>query len=271
MTKGPTRAPDPFGIALRSGGWAALVARLGEAVADPNALAALQERLSRHGAAVTGQVPDLLLRAPDPEAAVTAWLAEKDLSHWRPQTWGGAATDGWSFETAGWNRARGAEAMDPVEIGQAQLDGGLDALGAPGMPGAIGIESLEAALLAAAVALAWWLHRHHRELLSAQGEAQQTLVQQGLRAVGLAVLSGAGASLVLSLALALIPGGQALLLAGTAVRVSRALPPAGVDPFDLQGRRGLQSCRSSRNAQTMNTNQDSSSEPAVQATERSLE
>ncbi len=50
----------------------------------------LQERLSRHGAELQGQLPELLLRLPEAEAAVRHWLADKDLSHWIPQAEGGS-------------------------------------------------------------------------------------------------------------------------------------------------------------------------------------
>jgi len=235
--RGLSKARDPFNLSVNTGVWSAVIARLGEAVADPNALASLQQRLNAHGAEVSGQVPELLLRASDPEAAVSGWLLGKDPSHWRPQAWGGDAADGWSFETASWNRARGAEAMDPVEIGRAQMDGGVDAMSAPGVIGSIGVESLEAALLASAATLAWWLLHNRRELLGAKEDERQDLIQEGFKAVGLAALSGAGSSLVLSVALALIPGGQALLLAGAVVRVSQVLPQAGLDPFSLNAGR----------------------------------
>lgn len=86
---------------------AALLGRLGDQLADPAQIAVLQERLQRHGAELQGQLPELLLRSPDPQASIEAWLMGRDLSHWQPQAWGGSATDGWQFEAAGLNRARG--------------------------------------------------------------------------------------------------------------------------------------------------------------------
>lgn len=131
-----------------SGAWGALIGRLGDELVDPATLSALQDRLARHGAELSGQLPELLLRAPEPQAAVRSWLADKDLSHLIPQAEGGTLAQGWQFETASWNRARSTEPMQGWEIGRAHLDGGLDALSAEGMPQALVIESLEAALLA---------------------------------------------------------------------------------------------------------------------------
>jgi len=138
---------------LPAGRWGALIGRLGDALADPAAFSILQDRLVRHAAELNGQLPELLLRTPYPEVALRSWLADKDLSHWIPQADGGTAAQGWQFETASWNRSRGAAVMEPWEIGSAHLDGGIDALLAEGMPQAVGIESLEAALLAVGLSL----------------------------------------------------------------------------------------------------------------------
>lgn len=139
--------------AFMTGGWAALLGRLGDQLADPTSLAVLQQRLNRHGAELGGQLPEILLRSGDPEQATRQWLADRDLSHWLPQVHGGTAADGWMFEPAGWNRARGAAAMEPGEIVRTHIDGGMDALLLEGMPATIALESLEAALVAAGISL----------------------------------------------------------------------------------------------------------------------
>lgn len=218
----------------RSGAWGALIGRLGDGLAEPAAFSLVQERLSRHGAELQGQIPELLLRSPDPEAALRSWLADKDLSHWIPQTDDGTAAQGWQFETAGWNRARGAEAMDAAEIGRAHLDGSLDALTAEGVPRAVAIESLEAALLAAGLSLGLWLLRHRREWAAADAAERQVLLGRALRACGLGALSGAALSLVLSVALALVPGGQLWLMGLSMAALLRALPSPRHDPFTIR-------------------------------------
>ena len=100
----------------KAGGVAALLSRLLEQPFDATQLAVLQERLQRHGAQLQGQLPDLLLRTPNPEDAMRHWLADKDLRLWWPQAQGGTDAQGWLFESAGWNRSRGAEAMSPSGI-----------------------------------------------------------------------------------------------------------------------------------------------------------
>ena len=216
-----------------AGSWAALIGRLGEGLADPTSLAALQQRLNRHGAELSGQLPELLLRSRDPEQAIRQWLADKDLSHWLPQLDGGTAADGWMFERATWNRSRGAAAMEPGEITRAHLDGGIDALGVEGMPEMIALESVEAALLAAGFSLGIWLIRHQREWSAGDSEWRRALLREGLQAAGLGALSGAGLSLVLSIGLALVPGGQIWLAGLGVMTVVRALPTCSCDPFDL--------------------------------------
>jgi len=178
-------------------------------------------------------VPEILLRSRDPEQAIRQWLADKDLSHWRPQLDGGTAADGWMFERATLNRSRGASAMEPGEIGRAHLDGGIDALGVEGMPELIALESVEAALLAAGLSLGIWLIRHRREWSTADADRRRGLVQEGLQAAGLGALSGAGLSLVLSIGLALVPGGQIWLAGLGVMAVVRALPSSSENPFDL--------------------------------------
>jgi hypothetical protein len=222
-------------IAFSAGGWAALIGRLGERLADPTSIAELQQRLNRHGAELTGQVPEILLRSRDPAQAMGQWLADKDLSHWIPQLDGGTAADGWMFERATWNRSRGAAAMEPGEIARAHLDGGVDALLLEGMPEMIAVESVEAALLAAGFSLGIWLVKHHQEWSGAGGHQRMVLLRDGLQAAGLGALSGAGLSLVLSIGLALVPGGQIWLTGLGVMAVVRALPSCSCDPFDLSG------------------------------------
>lgn len=219
-----------------AGNWGALIARLSDRLADPATLTTLQERLARHGAELSGQLPELLLRVPDPQKAVSSWLADKDLSHWIPQAEGGSAAQGWQFETASWNRARGAEPMDAWEKIRVHLDGGFDALVAEGMPVAIGIECLEAALLAAGLHLTMWLLAHRIEWNRADAADRQKLLKKGLADTGLAALGGAAASLTLTVALALLPAGQAILVGLSVVCLGRSLPSPATDPFDLRSR-----------------------------------
>jgi hypothetical protein len=77
--------------------------RLSDRLADPASLTSLQERLAHHSADLSGQLPELLLRVPDPQEAVGSWLADKDLSHWIPQAERGGAQlrDGSSRRRAG--------------------------------------------------------------------------------------------------------------------------------------------------------------------------
>jgi hypothetical protein len=82
------------------------------------------------------------------------------------------------------------------EIGRAHFDGGLDALAAEGMPQALVIESLEAALLAAGLSLGLALLRQRREWRTADPTGRGQLLQEALAATGLGALSGAGLSLV---------------------------------------------------------------------------
>ena len=219
---------------LKAGAWAALLSRLMEQPLDPSQLAVLQERLQRHAAELQGQLPELLLRSPEPEQAVHQWLADKDLSHWWPQALGGTADQGWQFETASWNHSRGAEAITPEAIARAHLDGGLDALISPGVAGDMAAHSAEAALIAAAITLAWQLLRHRQRWLEATDTGRKQILHLALRAAGLSALSGAGLSVVVSLALALVPGGQLWLLAATISSTARLLPGAGERAFDLR-------------------------------------
>jgi hypothetical protein len=221
-------------IGLKAGGFAAVLTRLLEQPLDAAQLMALQERLQRHGAELQGQLPELLLRSPNPEEAVRHWLADKDLSHWWPQAQGGTAAQGWQFESAGWNRSRGAEAMTPAEIVRAHGDGGLDALINPGVAADMAGHCAEAALLAAAIAVAAEVLKHRQAWRTASSSERKDLLQQAVRAAGLSALSGAGLSLVVSLALALVPGGQIWLMAATIGSATRLLPGAGDKAFDLQ-------------------------------------
>ena len=223
--------------AITAGAWAAVISRLGERLADPATLAVLQQRLNRHGADLSGQLPELLLRSQNPEQSMRQWLADKDLSHLLPQLDGGTAADGWMFERASWNRSRGAAPIEPEEIARAHLDSGIDALGVEGMPEMIALESAEAALLAAGFSLGLWLIRHRREWSSADPDRRRALLRKGLHTACLGALSGAGLSLVLSIALALVPGGQIWLPGLGVMAVLRTLPSCSGDPFDLSGYR----------------------------------
>ena len=220
--------------ALKAGGVAALLTRLLEQPFDPTELALLQERLLRHSADLQGQLPELLLRSPQPEDAVRHWLADKDLSHWWPQAHGGTAAQGWQFETAGWNRSRGAEAMSPAEIARAHADGGVDAWLSPGVATDVAGHCLEAALLAAAIAVAAQLLQHRRAWRDARPSERKELLNEAVRAAGLSALSGAWLSLVISLSLAFIPGGQLWLLAAGVGSATRLLPGMGDRAFDLR-------------------------------------
>lgn len=221
-------------VGLKAGGFAAVLTRLLEQPLDAAQLMALQERLQRHGAELQGQLPELLLRSPNPEEAVRHWLADKDLSHWWPQAQGGTAAQGWQFESAGWNRSRGAEAMSPADIARAHTDGGFDAWLSPGVASDVAGHCLEAALLAAAIAVAAQLLQHRQAWCTASSSQRKELLKHALRAAGLSALSGAGLSLVVSLALALVPGGQLWLIAATVGSASHLLPGMGDRAFDLR-------------------------------------
>ena len=223
---------SPMG--LKAGGFAAVLTRLLEQPLDAAQLMALQERLQRHGTELQGQLPELLLRSPNPEVAVRHWLTDKDLSHWWPQAQGGTAAQGWQFETAGWNGSRGAEAMSPAEIARAHADGGFDAWLSPVVASDVAGHCLEAALLAAAIAVAAQLLQHHQAWCTASSSQRKELLQQALRAAGLSAFSGAGLSLVVSLALALVPGGQLWLIAATIGSATRLLPGSGEKAFGLR-------------------------------------
>ena len=220
--------------ALKAGGVAALLTRLLEQPFDPSELALLQERLLRHSADLQGQLPELLLRSPQPEDALRHWLADKDLSHWWPQAHGGTAAQGWQFETAGWNRSRGAEAMSPAEIARAHADGGVDAWLSPGVATNVAGHCLEAALLAAAIAVAAQLLQRRRAWRDARPSERKELLNEAVRAAGLSALNGAWLSLVISLSLAFIPGGQLWLLAAGVGSATRLLPGMGDRAFDLR-------------------------------------
>lgn len=217
--------------------WAALQGRLGDQLADPGQIAVLQERLQRHGAELQAQLPELLLRSPDPQASIEAWLVGRDLSHWQPQAWVGSAADGWQFEAAVHNRARGAEPMNAGEISGAHLDGGLDALLTQGVPEGIALVMAEAALIAAALQLAWLL-LHARPLTElSPADANRERLQPVLTSLVGSALQGAACSLVVSTALALVPGGQLWLPVLTTTALLRDLPRGRRDPFRIPAAR----------------------------------
>ena len=220
----------PFAIGLTS----AFITRLSEQSLDPSVVAVLKERLVAHGAELQGQLPELLLRSSSPEEAIRSWLSDKDLSHWIPQSQGGSAQQGWQFETASWNRSRGGEPMSAVDVGRAHIDGGIDAFAAPGVAADIAGHCLEAAVLAALIAIAWELLQNQDSWRrDTPGERQERL-QHILKNAGIAALSGASLSLAISVALALIPGGQLCLVAGGISAGAKALPGKGAGAFDMR-------------------------------------
>jgi hypothetical protein len=219
-----------FAIGLTS----AFITRIQEQVFDPQLIATLQERLAAHGAELQGQLPELLLRSNSPEEAIRSWLSDKDLSHWVPQAQGGSAAQGWQFETASWNRSRGAEPMTPLEVGRAHVDGGFDAIQAPGVAADLAGHCLEAAVIAAVITLGWELTRNRSAWLEATPSARRDRLIKTLRSVGLASISGASLSLAVSLAIALIPGAQIWLMAGAICSAARALPGQRDQAFDLK-------------------------------------
>jgi len=163
----------PFALGLTS----AFITRLHEQPLDPSLVEVLSERLAAHSAELQGQLPELLLRSNSPEEAIRSWLSDKDLSHWIPQSQGGSAQQGWQIETASWNRSRGAEPMGLVDVGQAHIDGGIDALAAPGVATDIAGHCLEAAVLAALIAIAWELFRNQETWKQARPvERQERLI-----------------------------------------------------------------------------------------------
>ena len=212
----------------------AFITRIQEQVFDPQLIATLQERLAAHGAELQGQLPELLLRSNSPEEAICSWLSDKDLSHWVPQSQGGSAAQGWQFETASWNRSRGAEPMTPLEVGRAHVDGGFDAIQAPGVAADLAGHCLEAAVIAAVITLGWELTRNRSAWLEATPGARRDRLIKTLRSVGLASISGASLSLAVSLAIALIPGAQIWLTAGAICSATRALPGQRDQAFDLK-------------------------------------
>lgn len=212
----------------------AFLTRIQEQTLDPQLVPALQQRLAAHAAELQGQLPELLLRSNSPEEAIRHWLTDKDLSHWTPQAQGGSAQQGWQFETASWNRSRGAEPMNAVDVGRAHLDGGFDAIHAPGVAADVAGHCLEAAALAALIALAWELLHHRKAWRSATSAERQEWLMRSLKAAGLTSLSGASLSLAISLAIALIPGAQIWLMAGAICSVARALPGDADRAFDLR-------------------------------------
>jgi hypothetical protein len=219
-----------FAIGLTS----AFITRIPERVFDPQLIATLQERLAAHGAQLQGQLPELLLRSNSPEDAVRSWLSDKDLSHWVPQSQGGSTVQGWQFETASWNRSRGAEPMTSLEVGRAHIDGGFDAIQAPGVAADLAGHCLEAAVIAAVIPLAWEVTRNRSAWLEATPSARHDRLIKTLQSVGLASISGASLSLAVSLAIALIPGAQIWLMAGAICSAARALPGQRDQAFDLR-------------------------------------
>jgi len=218
-----------FAIGLTS----AFISRLHERSLDPSLQAMIKERLAAHSAELQGQLPELLLRSNSPEEAIRSWLSDKDLSHWIPQAHGGSAMQGWQFETASWNRSRGAEPMGAVDIGRAHIDGGIDAFSAPGVAADIAGHCFEAAVFAALIAMAWELLRNQQSWRQARPVERKEMLTRALKNAGMAAISGASLSIAVSVALALVPGGQIWLTAGAICSTVKALPGTGDRAFDL--------------------------------------
>jgi hypothetical protein len=220
--------------AFATGLTSAFITRLGEQSLDPSVVAMLKERLAAHSAELQGQLPELLLRSSSPEEAIRSWLSDKDLSHWVPQSQGGSALQGWQFETASWNRSRGGEPMNAVDVGRAHIDGGIDAFAAPGVAADIAGHCLEAAVLGALIAIAWELLQNQESWRRATPIERQQRLHHILKSAGIAALSGASLSLAISVVLALIPGGQLWLVAGAICSAAKALPGENERAFDLR-------------------------------------
>ena len=208
-----------FAIGLTS----AFITRIQEQAFDPQLIATLQERLAAHGAQLQGQLPELLLRSNSPEDAVRSWLSDKDLSHWVPQSQGGSTAQGWQFETASWNRSRGAEPMNPLDVGRAHVDGGFDAIQAPGVAADLAGHCLEAAVIAAVITLGWELTRNRSAWLEATPTGRRERLITVLGTVGIASISAASLSLAVSLAMAIVPGAQTWMTAGAILRTTLSL------------------------------------------------
>jgi len=220
----------PFAIGLTS----AFITRLSEQSLDPSVVAVLKERLAAHSAELRGQLPELLLRSNSPEEAIRSWLSDKDFSHWIPQSQGGSAQQGWQFETASWNRSRGGEPMSAVDVGRAHIDGGIDAFAAPGVAADVTGHCLEAAVLAALIAMAWELLRNPEIWRQARQVERQERLTYALKSAGMAAMSGASLSIAVSAALALIPGAQFWLVAGVICSTAKALPGNKDGAFELR-------------------------------------
>lgn len=220
----------PFALGLTS----AFITRLREQTSDPSLVEVLSERLAAHSAERQGQLPELLLRSNSPEEAIRSWLSDKDLSHWIPQSQGGSAQQGWQFETASWNRSRGAEPMGLVDVGRAHIDGGIDAFAAPGVATDIAGHCLEAAVLAVLIAIAWELFRNQETWEKARPVERQERLMYALKKAGMAAITGASLSTAVSMALALVPGAQLWLVAGVVCSTAQALPGNRKRAFDLR-------------------------------------
>lgn len=85
-----------------------------------------------------------------------------------------------------------------------------------------------------AIALAAQLLHQRKTLAITRPSERNVLLHQSVRAVGLSALSGAGFSLVISLSLALIPGGKLWLLADTVGSATRLLTDLGDKAFELK-------------------------------------
>lgn len=200
-----------FAIGLTS----AFITRIQEQVFDPQLIATLQQRLAAHGAQLQGQLPEILLRSNSPEEAIRSWLSDKDLSHWVPQSQGGSAEQGWQLESASWNRSRGAQPMTPLEVGRAHVDGGFDAVQAPGVAADIAGHCFEAAIIATAIAATNKLVNSSNSWPQASAEERKRILNHAMQHFSHCALRSAFSSKDISIALLAAPGAEIRLPGGS--------------------------------------------------------
>ena len=124
--------------------------------------------------------------------------------------------------------------MSAVDVGRAHIDGGIDAVAAPGVATDIAGHCLEAAVLGALIAIAWELLRNRESWRQARPVERQERLMYALKSAGLAAISGASLSIAVSMALALVPGAQIWLATGAICSTAKALPSNGDSAFDLR-------------------------------------
>lgn len=124
--------------------------------------------------------------------------------------------------------------MSLVDVGRAHIDGGIDALTAPGVAADIACHCFEAAVLAALIAISWELFRNQETWRQARPVERQKRLTYALKKAGMAAISGASLSTAVSMALALVPGAQIFLVTGAICITTKALPSNGKRAFDLK-------------------------------------